>query len=71
MIIDDWIKRENEELKTQIAELRQDLRDTQHRIDSIWWNVAVVATVCTIAVGKVFGKSILECMTWALGGLIG
>ena len=71
MIIDEWIKRENEELKKQIAELRQDLRDTQHRIDSIWWKVAVVATVCTVAVGKVFGKSILECMTWALGGLIG
>lgn len=70
MIIDEWIKRENEELKNQIAELRQDLRETQHRIDSIWWKVAVVTALVTVAVGKVFGKSILECVSWALGGLL-
>jgi cell division septum initiation protein DivIVA len=70
MIIDEWIKRENEELKNQIAELRQDLRETQHRIDSIWWKVAVVTALVTVAVGKVFGKSILECVSWAVGGLL-
>ena len=70
MIIDEWIKRENEELKNQIAELRQDLRETQHRIDSIWWMVAVVTALVTVAVGKVFGKSILECVSWAVGGLL-
>ena len=70
MIIDDWIKRENEELKNQIAELRQDLRETQHLIDFIWWKVAVVTALVTVAVGKVFGKSIIECATWALGGLL-
>lgn len=70
MQLDDWIRVQNEELKKQIAELREDLRVTQHRIDTIWWKVAAVATLCTIAVGKVFGKSILECMTWALGGIL-
>ena len=70
MIIEEWIKRENEELKNQIAELRQDLRETQHRIDSIWWKVAVVTALVTVAVGKVFGKSILECVSWAVGGLL-
>lgn len=70
MIIDEWIKRENEALKTQIAELRQDLRETQHRIDSIWWKVAVVTALVTVAVGKVFGRSIVECITWAVGGLL-
>ena len=70
MIIDEWIKRENEELKNQIAELRQDLRATQHRIDSIWWKVAVVTALVTVAVGNVFGKSILECVSWAVGGLL-
>lgn len=70
MIIDEWIKRENEELKNQIAELRQDLRETQHRIDSIWWKVAVVTALVTVAVGKVFGKSILECVSWVVGGLL-
>lgn len=70
MNIDDWIKQRNAELERQIAEVKEDLRVTQHRIDTIWWKVAVVATLCTIAVGKVFGKSILECMSWALGGLL-
>ena len=70
MNIDDWIKQKNADLERQIGELREDLRQTQHRLDSVWWKVAVVATLCTIAVGKVFGKSILECATWALGGLI-
>lgn len=68
--LDDWIKAQNNELKTQIAELREDLRATQHRIDGIWWKVAVIAAAVTIAVGKVFGKSIVECITWALGGII-
>ncbi len=70
MNIDDWIKQRNAELERQIAEVKEDLRVTQHRIDTIWWKVAAVATLCTIAVGKVFGKSILECMSWALGGLL-
>ena len=70
MNIDDWIKQRNAELERQIAEVKEDLRVTQHRIDTLWWKVAVVATLCTIAVGKVFGKSILECMSWALGGLL-
>lgn len=70
MNIDDWIKQRNAELERQIAEVKEDLRVTQHRIDTIWWKVAVVATLCTIAVGKVFGKSILECASWALGGLL-
>lgn len=70
MNIDDWIKQRNAELERQIAEVKEDLRVTQHRIDTIWWKVAVVTTLCTIAVGKVFGKSILECMSWALGGLL-
>lgn len=71
MLLDDWIKQQNEDLKAQIAELRQDLRNTQHRIDGIWWKVAVVTALVTVAVGKVFGKSILECISWAMGGLIG
>lgn len=71
MLLDDWIKQQNEDLKAQIAELRQDLRNTQHRIDGIWWKVAVVTALVTVAVGKVFGKSILECLSWAMGGLIG
>ena len=70
MNIDDWIKQKNADLERQIGELREDLRETQHRLDGVWWKVAVVATLCTIAVGKVFGKSILECASWALGGLI-
>ena len=52
MNIDDWIKQRNAELERQIAEVKEDLRVTQHRIDTIWWKVAVVATLCTIAVGK-------------------
>lgn len=60
MLLDDWIKQENEQLKHQIDELRADLRMTQHRIDTIWWKVAVIATLVTVAVGKVFGKSILQ-----------
>ena len=70
MLLDDWIKQQNEDLKAQIAELRQDLRNTQHRIDGIWWKVAVVTALVTVAVGKVFGRSIIECVSWALGGLI-
>ena len=70
VLLDDWIKQQNEDLKAQIAELRQDLRNTQHRIDGIWWKVAVVTALVTVAVGKVFGKSILECISWAVGGLI-
>lgn len=67
MLIDDWIKQQNEELRHQLDELRTDLRQTQHRIDTIWWKVAVIATLVTVAVGKVFGKSILQI----LGDIVG
>ena len=70
VLLDDWIKQQNEDLKAQIAELRQDLRNTQHRIDGIWWKVAAVTALVTVAVGKVFGRSIIECMSWAIGGLV-
>lgn len=67
MLLDDWIKQQNEELRHQLDELRTDLRQTQHRIDTIWWKVAVIATLVTVAVGKVFGKSILQI----LGDIVG
>lgn len=67
MLIDDWIRQQNEELRHQLDELRTDLRQTQHRIDTIWWKVAVIATLVTVAVGKVFGKSILQILGDCIG----
>lgn len=71
LLIDDWIKRENDELKKEIAEMRQDMRLMEHRLDTVWWKMAVLATVITVAVGKVFGNSILSWMTEAASWVIG
>lgn len=71
MLIDDWIKRENDELKKEIAEMREDMRIMEHRLDTMWWKMAVLATAITVAVGKVFGNSILSWITEAAGWVIG
>lgn len=71
LLIDDWIKRENDELKKEIAEMRQDMRLMEHRLDTVWWKMAVLATVITVAVGKVFGNSILSWVTEAASWVIG
>ena len=70
MLIDEQIRQMKEDLTKQIGELREDLRQTQHRIDGIWWKVAVIATLVTVAVGKVFGKSMLAIAGDVLGGLL-
>lgn len=71
LLIDDWIKRENDELKKEIAAMREDMRLMEHRLDTVWWKMAVLATVITIAVGKVFGNSILSWVTEAMSWVIG
>lgn len=71
LIIDDWIKRENDELKKEIAAMREDMRLMEHRLDTVWWKMAALATVITIAVGKVFGNSILSWVTEAMSWVIG
>ena len=71
LLIDDWIKRENDELKKEIAEMREDMRLMEHRLDTVWWKMAVLATVITVAVGKVFGNSILSWVTEAASWVIG
>ena len=71
LLIDDWIKRENDELRKEIAEMREDMRLMEHRLDTVWWKMAVLATVITVAVGKVFGNSILSWVTEAASWVIG
>ena len=71
LLIDEWIKRENDELKKEIAEMREDMRLMEHRLDTVWWKMAVLATVITVAVGKVFGNSILSWVTEAASWVIG
>lgn len=69
LLIDDWIKRENDQLKKEIDELRQDMRIMEHRMDTIWWKMAALATVITIAIGKIFGNSIITWVTEIIGGV--
>ena len=71
LLIDDWIKRENDELKKEIAAMREDMRLMEHRLDTVWWKMVALATVITIAVGKVFGNSILSWVTEAMSWVIG